>query len=205
LRPRVSCAVGAAPVALWLLVELRLGGAALVQGSLSSELGEAATRLGDFLGKLFPALAPGGHEALVATFPALLVSWALLLAVGVYRLAELGLPQVGLKVPRTSSFSSFSLPWSATWVAIAGLAMSLWAPGPAGVVGVNMAILAALAYSFQGASVLSFWLSKAASSPLRTILVLGAWSLAAHLLAVVGFVDCWYDLRGFRRSRGRAG
>jgi hypothetical protein len=49
--------------------------------------------------------------------------------------------------------------------------------------------------------VLSFWLGRATGSAVRTIIVLGVWSLGAHLLAVVGFVDTWWDLRRLRGSR----
>lgn len=200
-RPRDSCLAGSLPVAAWLLVELYSGGSALVEDSLRSQLGEVALKLGDLLGRLFPALSTSGYEALVAAFPVLLVAWSVVLAAGVYRLAELFFRQFGLRMPVAASFSVMSLPWAVTWVAIAGLVLSLWGPTFLGAAGVNMVIGAAIAYSFQGASVLSFWLGRATGSAVRTIIVLGVWSLGAHLLAVVGFVDTWWDLRRLRASR----
>lgn len=203
-RPRLTCLLGSTPVFGWLLIELYTGGAELVMGALQDQLGEIALRVGDLLARLFPALTVGGHDALIAAFPALLLSWAVVFSMGIYRLAELVLPQFGLRVPVTSSFSTFSLPWAVTWVAIVGLLMSLWGPGAAGPVGVNILIASAMAYSLQGASVLSYWISRATGSAVRTIIVLGVWSLGAHLLAVVGFVDTWCDLRGLRGSRRSA-
>jgi hypothetical protein len=203
-RPRLTCLLGALPVFGWLLIELYTGGAELVTNALRDQLGDVALRVGDLLARLFPALPAGGHDALVAAFPALLLSWAVVFAMGTYRLAELLLPQFGLRIPVTSSFSTFSLPWAVTWVAIVGLLMSLWGPETAGPLGVNMVIASAMAYSLQGASVLSHWISKATGSAVRTIIVLGVWSLGAHLLAVVGFLDTWCDLRGLRGSRKSA-
>ena len=200
-RPGITCLLGSLPVAAWLLVELYTGGAELVTEALRSQLGDVAVRVGDLLARLFPALPGGGYEALVAAFPALLLCWAVLLAMGVYRLAELVLPQFGLRIPVTSSFSSFSLPLAVTWIAIAGLVLSMWGPGAAGAVGVNVVIASAMAYSLQGASVLSYWISKATGSAVRTIMVLGVWSLGGHLLAVVGFIDTWCDLRRLRSPR----
>jgi hypothetical protein len=200
-RPRLTCLVGSTPVSGWLLIELYTGGSATVATLLREQGGEVAPRIGDMLGRLFPALAAGGHEALIATFPALLISWAVVLAMGVYRVAELVLPYLRLRVPVTSSFSTFSLPWAMAWITIAGLVFSLWGRGVSGPIGVNVLIASAVAYSLQGASVLSFWLGRATGSAIRTIVVLGVWSLGAHLLAAVGFIDTWCDLRRLRASR----
>jgi hypothetical protein len=204
-RPRLICLVGSLPVSGWLLVELYTGGAATVATLLREQGGEVAPRLGDLLGRMFPALSAGGQDALIATFPAILVCWAVVLAMGVYRLAELLLPYFKLRVPMTSSFSTFSLPWPLTWIAILGLVLSLWGHGVSGAIGVNVVIGAAAAYSLQGASVLSFWLGRATGSAVRTIVVLGVWALGAHLLAVVGFIDTWCDLRRLRASRRASG
>ncbi len=203
-RPRLTCLVGSLPVTGWLLLELYTGGAELVTEVLRNQLGEVALRVGDLLGQVFPALSMGGYDALVAAFPALLVSWSVVLAMGIYRLSELVLPQFGLRVPVTSSFSTFSLPWAVTWTTIAGLGLSMWGPGATGPIGVNMVIVSAIAFSLQGAAVLSYWTGKATGSAVRTIVVLGVWMLGAHLLAVVGFVDTWCDLRRQRRS-GKTG
>jgi hypothetical protein len=203
-RPRVTCLLGSFPVAGWLLIELYSGGAELVTRALNDQLGDVAVRVGDLLARLFPAMSAGGHEALVAAFPSLLFCWALVLAMGVYRLAELVLPHFGLRVPVTSSFSTFTLPWAVAWGVIGGLVLSIWGPGGSGAVGVNIVITCAMAYSLQGASVLSYWISKATGSAVRTIIVLGVWMLGAHLLAVVGFVDTWCDLRRMRGSRKSA-
>jgi hypothetical protein len=199
--PRVTCLVASLPVAAWLLVELYSGGRMVVVDSLRDQLGDVALKLGDLLARLFPALPASGYEALAAAFPALLLAWSVVLAAGVYRLGELALRHLGLRVPVTVSFSKVSLPWWVTWVAIAGLVLSLWGPSFLGATGVNMVIGSVIAYSFQGASVLSFWLRRATGSAVRTIIVLGVWSLGAHLLAVVGFVDTWWDLRRLRGSR----
>jgi hypothetical protein len=199
--PRVTCLAGSLPVAAWLLLELYSGGYVVVEDSLRSQLGEVALKLGDLLGRLFPALSASGYEALVAAFPVLLLAWSVVLAAGIYRLAELVFRQLGLRMPVTVRFSTISLPLAITWVAIAGLVLSLWGPRFLGAAGVNMVIGSAIAYSFQGASVLSFWLGRATGPAVRTIIVLGVWSLGAHLLAVVGFVDTWWDLRRLRGSR----
>lgn len=198
--PRVTCLASSVPVAAWLLLEHYSGGSAVVEDSLRTQLGEVAVKLGDMLGRLFPALHASGYEALVAAFPVLLLAWAVVLAAGIYRVAELAFSQLGARVPITASFSSISLPWAVTWVAITGIVLSLWGPSFLGAAGVNMVIGSAIAYSFQGASVLSFWLGRATGSAVRTIIVLGVWSLGAHLLAVVGFVDTWLDLRRLRGS-----
>lgn len=200
-RPRLTCLLGSLPVTGWLLVELYTGGTELVAELLNRQGGEVTPRLGDLLGQVFPALSVGGNEALIVAFPAILLSFGVVWAMGLYRLAELVLAQLGQRVPVTSSFSAFSLPLSVTWVAILGLVLSLWGPGAAGPVGVNVVIASAVAYSLQGASVLSFWLGRATGSAIRTIVVLGVWSLGAHLLAVVGFIDTWCDLRRQRDSR----
>jgi hypothetical protein len=200
-RPRLICLMGSLPVSGWLLVELYTGGSVTVASLLREQGGDVAPRLGDLLGRLFPALSAGGHDALIATFPAILFAWAVVLAMGVYRLAELLLPHLGLRVPVTSSFSTLSLPWPMTWIAILGLVLSLWGRGISGPIGVNVLIVSAVAYSLQGASVLSFWLGRATGSAVRTIVVLGVWSLGAHLLAVVGFIDTWCDLRRLRVPR----
>jgi len=204
-RPAATCSVASLPVSGWLIAELYTGGAETVGNLLQKQGGEVTARIGDTLGAVFPAFPLEGNQALVATLPALFLSFSVVWALGLYRVGEVLLRRLGQRVPRTTSFTRLSLPLYFSWVMIAGLVLSLWGPGPAAVVGVNAVLAAGVAFSLQGASVLSYWLGRVTGPAVRTIVVLGVWSLGAHLLAVLGFVDTWYDLRRLRGPRDKSG
>jgi hypothetical protein len=143
--------------------------------------------------------------------------WPSVLALGLLAQAALGLglgrwlARLGgrrLVRPPGRPFAQWEAPGAMVWILAAGLVGLLVGRGTGRLAGLNLAILAAIAYSVQGVAV-QMWVSLRFMSPAART---AYWLLTAFFLAPVvvtagafiGLMDQWWDLRKLHRRPEQA-
>lgn len=132
--------------------------------------------------------------------PSILVGFVILIAWATLILGNKILPRMGSKRP-WPGYRFWSLPDPLVWGLIVAGILALISEGTLKLIGINVLIIVALAYSFQGLAILVFLLNKwNVPKILRKFMyvMIILQSFGTIILVGVGIADVWFDLRRLR-------
>jgi uncharacterized protein YybS (DUF2232 family) len=108
---------------------------------------------------------------------------------------------------KISAFRRWRAPFTVVWFLAGGLALLLWARGPLGDMGANVALFCAGVYLVQGTAVLA-WQCKRRRLPaavqwmMFAAMVLLVFPVYLALAAGTGLFDSWFDFRRLEEAPG---
>ena len=171
-------------------------------GGLRGAVHHLLETVADEILRMIPDVAPANAGAsaadlLTPVFPAVVIGWWLVLTAVNGALAQGALASFRLNRRPAPDMAQLTLPRWLTGLLAACALLGATAPGGWGYIGLNLAIVLALAYVLAGLSVLHAALRR---FPRRLFILIPAYLLLplgwpALLLAACGIVDQWFGLR----------